>query len=160
VSSLHDFEVKDAQGQPFPLAQLKGNVVLVVNVASKCGFTPQYAGLEELFRQYRDRGFTVLGFPCNQFGGQEPGTENEIVQFCTTNYDVSFPMMSKIEVNGSKANPVYEFLKSSAPGVLGTELIKWNFTKFLISREGKVLGRYAPQTYPMDIAPAIEKALA
>lgn len=157
--SLHEFTVVDAKNKNFDLSQLKGQVTLVVNVASKCGFTPQYKGLEDLYKKYKDRGFTILGFPCNQFGAQEPGSNDEIVDFCSMNYGVSFPIMSKVDVNGSNADPVYEFLKSSAPGILGIEMIKWNFTKFLIGKDGKVINRYAPQTNPEDISKDIETAL-
>lgn len=142
-----------------PLKQLAGKPVLVVNVASKCGFTPQYAGLEELHKKYGAKGLQVIGFPCNQFGGQEPGTDSEIQQFCQINYGVSFPVLAKVDVNGSDTAPVYEFMKSAAPGVLGTEAIKWNFTKFLIGRDGKVLDRFAPQTKPEELSKDIEKAL-
>ena len=159
MAPFYAFGVKDAQGKMFSFQQLEGKVVLIVNVASKCGYTPQYAGLEELYRQYGEQGFVILGFPCNQFGGQEPGTEEQIIQFCSTTYDVSFPIMQKVDVNGSKATPIYEFLKSSAPGVMGTEAIKWNFTKFLVSRTGQVLARFAPTTEPMDLTPHIERAL-
>lgn len=158
--TIHDFKVQDASGQEFNLSQLKGKAVLVVNVASKCGFTPQYDGLEALYRKYKDRGFEIIGFPCNQFGEQEPGSDAEIQQFCRMNHGVTFPVMAKIEVNGKSAAPIYEFLKSSAPGVLGTEAIKWNFTKFLIAKDGTVLERYAPQTQPEKISSDIEKALA
>ena len=133
--------------------------MLVVNVASKCGFTPQYAGLEALYRRYRDRGFVVLAFPCDQFGHQEPGDENEIKNFCTLKYDVSFPMFAKTDVNGAQTHPLYKALKSEAPGLLGTQSIKWNFTKFLIDKHGKVVNRYAPTDKPEDLAGDIEKAL-
>lgn len=160
MSTLHDFTVKDAAGKDFPLANLKGKAVLVVNVASKCGYTPQYKGLEELYQQYKDKGLMIIGFPCNQFGAQEPGTDSEIQEFCSLNYGVSFPVLGKVDVNGSHAAPVYEFLKSSAPGLLGTELIKWNFTKFLIDAKGHVLERFAPQVEPKDLAAPIQKALS
>jgi glutathione peroxidase len=133
--------------------------VLVVNVASQCGLTPQYAGLEALYRQYQERGFVVLGFPCNQFAGQEPGSSEEIASFCEVNYGVTFPVFARIEVNGDDAHPLYSWLKSSAPGLLGSEAIKWNFTKFLIGRDGQVVERYAPTTEPADIAGDIEKLL-
>lgn len=158
-SSLYEYQVKNAQGQDMDLSQYKGKVVLVVNVASKCGFTPQYEGLEALYKKYRDHNFVIVGFPSNQFGAQEPGNDQEIQQFCKLTYDVSFPIMSKINVNGDDTAPVYEFLKSSVPGIFGTEAIKWNFTKFLIGKNGKVLDRYAPTTKPEDIARDIEKAL-
>lgn len=157
--SLHEFTVVDAKNKNFDLSQLQGKVTLIVNVASKCGFTPQYKGLEDLYKKHKDHGFTILGFPCNQFGAQEPGSNDEIVDFCSMNYGVSFPIMSKVDVNGSNAAPVYEFLKSSAPGILGIEMIKWNFTKFLIGKDGKVINRYAPQTNPADIDKDIEAAL-
>lgn len=159
-SNLHSFNVQGADGQPLNLEKYKGQVVLVVNVASKCGFTPQYKGLEELYKKYKDQGFVILGFPCNQFGSQEPGTDSEIQQFCSLTYDVSFPIMAKVEVNGSKASPVYQWLKEEAPGLLGTEFIKWNFTKFLIGKDGKVIKRYAPNDEPAKIASDIQKALS
>lgn len=158
--SFFDFTVKDAKGQDVSLKKYEGQVCLVVNVASKCGFTPQYEGLEKLQKEYAGRGFTVLGFPCNQFGAQEPGTDSQIQEFCQLSFGTSFPVMAKVDVNGSNAAPVYEFMKSEAPGVLGTELIKWNFTKFLIGKDGKVLDRFAPQTKPEEIVKDIDKALA
>lgn len=158
--SIYDFTVKTGAGEDFALGTLKGKVTLLVNVASKCGFTPQYSGLEALFKKYEDKGFTVLGFPCNQFGGQEPGTNEEIRNFCRLNYGVTFPVLGKIEVNGDGAAPLYKYLKAGAPGLLGSEAIKWNFTKFLISRNGEILGRYAPKTKPEELAEDIEKALA
>lgn len=139
--------------------QYKGKVLLIVNTASRCGFTPQYEGLEALHRKYKDRGLVVLGFPCNQFGAQEPGNDEEIRSFCSLNYDVSFPLFSKVEVNGDGALPLYKHLKEQAPGVLGTQMIKWNFTKFLVDREGNVAKRYAPQDKPEEIASDIEKML-
>jgi glutathione peroxidase len=157
--SIYEMTAKDIEGRELSLASLQGRVLVVVNVASRCGFTPQYAGLEALQRQYGDRGLTVLGFPCDQFGHQEPGDEAEIRNFCHTQYDVSFPMFSKIEVNGAGAHPLYAYLKSQAKGVLGTEAIKWNFTKFLIDREGRVVKRYAPQDKPEDLASDIEDLL-
>lgn len=157
--TFHDFKVQDASSNTYDLSKHKGEVVLVVNVASKCGFTPQYKGLEQIYREFKNQGFTVLGFPCNQFGAQEPGNNQEIQQFCSLKYDVSFPIMSKIEVNGDKSDPVYKWLKASAPGLLGIEAIKWNFTKFLVSKEGQVLQRYAPQTEPKEISSDILKAL-
>lgn len=141
------------------LAAYAGKVLLVVNTASKCGFTPQYAELEQLWRAYRDRGFAVLAFPCNQFGGQEPGNAEEIAQFCSTTYNVTFPVFGKIDVNGSNTAPLFDRLKSEAPGVLGTEVIKWNFTKFLVDRSGDVVGRYAPTKPPRDLAATIESLL-
>lgn len=160
MASFYDFKVKDAKGQDYKLADLKGKVVLAVNVASKCGFTKQYTGLESLYQQYKDQGFMIVGFPCNQFGAQEPGTDAEIQQTCSLDWKVTFPVMAKIDVNGANAAPVYEFMKSSVPGILGTEAIKWNFTKFLIDAKGNVLERFAPQTEPKDLAAPVEKALA
>ena len=154
-----DMELRTIDGEKASLADYKGKAILVVNVASKCGFTPQYAGLEALYRRYRDRGFVVLAFPCDQFGHQEPGDENEIKNFCTLKYDVSFPMFAKTDVNGAQTHPLYKALKSEAPGLLGTQSIKWNFTKFLIDRHGKVVNRYAPTDKPEDLAGDIEKAL-
>jgi glutathione peroxidase len=157
--SFFQFEVTDSQDKPYDLSQHMGKVVLIVNVASKCGFTPQYSGLEKIYQKYRDHGFLILGFPCNQFGFQEPGTNSEIQSFCSLNYEVSFPVLAKVDVNGGTASPVFQWLKQSAPGVLGTEAIKWNFTKFLVGKDGKVIARYSPQTKPEDIASDIEKAL-
>lgn len=157
--TVYDFTVKDARGADYPLSELKGKVALIVNVASNCGFTPQYEGLEALYKKYAGRGFTVLGFPCNQFGGQEPGSNEQIQKFCSLNYGVTFPVMGKIDVNGEGADPLYGHLKAKAPGVLGSEAIKWNFTKFLVGRDGRVIARYAPQAEPAGIAPDIEKAL-
>ncbi len=150
--NLYDINVTTIDGRQTSLADYRGQVLLIVNVASQCGFTPQYAGLESLYQQHQSEGFSVLGFPCDQFGHQEPGDEAEIQQFCTTKYHVTFPMFSKIEVNGPKAHPLYQFLKSEKSGLLGTEAIKWNFTKFLISREGEVVKRYAPTTTPEKVA--------
>ena len=158
-SSLFEYSVKDAANKDFDLGQYKGKVVLVVNVASQCGFTKQYKGLEDLYKKHRDQGFVILGFPCNQFGGQEPGTAEEINQFCELNFGVTFPVLSKVNVNGPEAAPVFEFLKKAAPGVLGTEAIKWNFTKFLVGKDGKVLERFAPQTEPKDIDKDIDDLL-
>lgn len=157
--NLYSFNIKAADGTQVSLEKFKDQAVLIVNVASKCGFTPQYKGLEELYETYKDQGFTVLGFPCNQFGGQEPGNDSEIQSFCTLNFGVKFPVMAKIDVNGSNADPLYNWLKESAPGILGTEMIKWNFTKFLIGRDGNVIKRYAPQDEPRKIAEDIKKAL-
>lgn len=157
--SILDTPIKAADGSETSLSAFEGRVLLIVNVASKCGLTPQYAGLEALHRQYKDRGFEVLGFPCNQFGGQEPGSAEEIATFCSTSYDVTFPIFAKIDVNGANAAPLWQKLKSEAPGLLGTEAIKWNFTKFLIGRDGRVAERFAPTTTPTDIAPEIEKLL-
>ena len=159
MDRLHQIEVKTITGESRPLGDFAGKVLLIVNVASKCGFTPQYEGLEALHRQYKDRGFAVLGFPCDQFGHQEPGSEAEIQSFCSLTYEVSFPMFSKIEVNGAGAHPLYVHLKKAAPGILGTEAVKWNFTKFLVDPQGKVLGRYAPKDKPEALARFIEAAL-
>lgn len=158
--NLYSFTVKAADGSPVSLEKYKEQAVLVVNVASKCGFTPQYKGLEELYEKFKNQGFTVLGFPCNQFGAQEPGNNEEIQQFCEMNFGVKFPVLAKIDVNGDKAEPLYQWLKEEAPGLLGTEMIKWNFTKFLIGKNGKVLKRYAPQEEPKNIVEDIQKALA
>jgi glutathione peroxidase len=160
MTELAEIEVRTIDGAARKMADYSGKVLLIVNVASKCGFTPQYAGLEALEKRFSAQGFEVLGFPCDQFGHQEPGDEAEIKTFCTLNYGVSFPMFAKIEVNGADAHPLYRHLKKAAPGLLGTEAIKWNFTKFLIGRDGKVLKRYAPNDKPEDIAADIEKALA
>lgn len=160
MKTFFDFSVLDNKNSTYPLSQHQGKVVLVVNVASKCGFTPQYTGLETLYKKYIDRGLVILGFPCNQFGAQEPGSNEEIQSFCKLTYDLSFPVLSKVDVNGDNADPVYKFLKEEAPGLLGTELIKWNFTKFLIGKDGKVINRYAPQTEPQSMESDIEKALA
>ena len=159
MSDILDIPVTAPDGSPTDLSAHRGKVLLVVNVASKCGFTPQYEGLEVLQRRYGERGFTVIGFPCNQFGAQEPGNAEEIANFCKLTYDVSFPLMGKIDVNGPNAAPVYQHLKQEAPGLLGSEAIKWNFTKFLVDRSGKVVKRYAPQTKPQDIERDIEALL-
>jgi glutathione peroxidase len=159
MTTLHDFTVDDIGGTPVKLDRYKGKVLLVVNTASKCGFTPQYKGLEALYRKFRDRGLEVLGFPCNQFGSQEPGSEAEIATFCETNYDVTFPMFAKIDVNGDAAAPLYRFLKHAKPGLLGTEAIKWNFTKFLVGRDGNVVTRFAPNDTPEALEPEVTKAL-
>ena len=158
--NVYDFQATALDGKPVDLAQYRGKVLLIVNTASKCGFTPQYQGLENVYRELHGRGLEVLGFPCNQFGSQEPGTEEEIGAFCEKNYGVSFPMFAKVDVNGDDAHPLWKFLKGEAPGVLGTEGIKWNFTKFLIGRDGKVAKRYAPTTKPEEIAGDIERLLA
>lgn len=158
--NFFDFTVKAADGKDVNLSAYKGKVVLVINVASKCGFTPQYSGLEEVYREFKDKNFVALGFPCNQFGFQEPGSNDEIQQFCSMTYQVSFPIMSKVDVNGSKTDPLYMFMKESAPGILGTETIKWNFTKFLIGKDGRVIKRYAPNTEPKEIVSDIQKALS
>jgi glutathione peroxidase len=159
MSEIAEIEVKTIDGAPRKLADYAGKVLLIVNVASKCGFTPQYTGLEALERRFAAKGFEVLGFPCDQFGHQEPGDEAEIKNFCALKYDVTFPMFAKIEVNGDGAHPLYRYLKKQAPGLLGTEAVKWNFTKFLVGRNGKVLKRYAPTDKPEDLAGDIEKAL-
>ena len=159
AKTIADFTAKLPNGEEVSLADKQGKVLLVVNVASKCGFTPQYEGLEALQRKFADRGFEVLGFPCNQFMGQEPGNADEIASFCKLNYDVSFPLMAKIDVNGTDAPPLFDWLKKEAPGLMGTRSIKWNFTKFLIDREGKVVRRYAPTDKPEDIEKDIEKLL-
>jgi glutathione peroxidase len=157
--SIYDFTAETLDGQPAPLSDWKGKVVLIVNTASKCGFTPQYKGLEALYRKHRDKGFVVLGFPCNQFGAQEPGDAAEIANFCSLTYDVDFPMMRKIDVNGPAAHPLYKYLKGAKKGVLGTEAIKWNFTKFLVGRDGEVVGRFAPTVEPKALEGAIEALL-
>ena len=157
--SVYDYSAKTLDGQDVSLADYRGQVLLIVNTASKCGFTPQYEGLEALYKAYKDRGFTVLAFPCNQFGAQEPGDAAEIANFCSLTYDVTFPVMSKIDVNGADAHPLYKFLKKEQKGVLGTEAIKWNFTKFLIGRDGEVVERFAPTTKPEDLKAAIEALL-
>jgi glutathione peroxidase len=157
--NVNDFQATSLDGKPVDLAQYRGKVLLIVNTASKCGFTPQYQGLETVYRELHGRGLEVLGFPCNQFGSQEPGTEEEIGAFCEKNYGVSFPMFAKVDVNGDEAHPLWKYLKGEAPGVLGTEGIKWNFTKFLIGRDGKVAKRYAPTTKPEEIAGDIERLL-
>ena len=159
MTTLYDFTVDDIAGQPVKLDRYKGKVLLVVNTASKCGFTPQYKGLEALYRKYKDQGLEVLGFPCNQFGAQEPGSEEQIATFCETNYDVTFPMFRKIDVNGDATAPVYKYLKNARPGLLGTEAIKWNFTKFLVDRTGNVVARYAPNDTPESIEREIAKVL-
>ncbi|HEV2568454.1 glutathione peroxidase [Sphingomonas sp.] len=159
MTTILNHEVKKPGGGTEPMSAHAGKVLLVVNVASKCGFTPQYAGLEALYRKYKDRGFEVLGFPCNQFGNQEPGDAQEIANFCSTTYDVTFPVFAKIEVNGPKVDPFFEQLKKDAPGIMGLTSIKWNFTKFLIDRNGNVVRRYAPTTRPEDIEQDIESLL-
>jgi glutathione peroxidase len=159
MTTAYDFESHTLDGKPVRLQQYSGKALLIVNTASKCGFTPQYSGLEALYQRYRDRGLVVLGFPCNQFGEQEPGTPSEIGAFCQQNYGVTFPVFEKIDVNGEAAHPLYEWLKQSAPGLLGSKRIKWNFTKFLVDRNGKVVERYAPKDEPESIAGDIEKLL-
>jgi glutathione peroxidase len=158
-ATVYDYAAKSLGGQEQALADFRGKVLLIVNVASECGFTPQYAGLEALQRKHAAEGFAVLGFPCNQFGAQEPGSEAQIRQFCESSYGVSFPMFAKVAVNGPDTHPLYVFLKSSEPGLLGTEGIKWNFTKFLVGRDGKVIKRYAPATKPEAIEADIVSAL-
>lgn len=158
-NSFFDYSVKSASQDNYDLSIHKGKVVLVVNVASKCGFTPQYTGLEALYKQFQNEKFIILGFPCNQFGAQESGSNDEIQQFCSMTYNVTFPVLAKVDVNGNSADPVYQFLKSEAKGFLGTEMIKWNFTKFLVGKDGQVIKRYAPTTEPKDIAADIQKAL-
>ena len=157
--SVYDFTVKNIDGKELSLSAYKGKVLLIVNVASECGFTKQYAGLQELYDKYKGKGLVILGFPCNQFGGQEPGTEKEIKQFCSSKFGVNFPLFSKIDVNGNNTAPLYQYLKSEAKGVLGTEDIKWNFTKFLIDKNGKVIDRYASATTPVDLTSKIEELL-
>ena len=159
MATIYDFTVDDIEGKPVKLDRFKGKVLLVVNTASKCGFTPQYKGLEALYRKYHERGLEVLGFPCNQFGAQEPGSEQEIATFCQTNYDVTFPMFAKIDVNGDATAPLYRYLKHEKPGLLGTEAIKWNFTKFLVDRDGRVVARFAPNDTPEALEDDVAKAL-
>ncbi len=156
--TLYDFQATTNKGQAFDLASLKGKPVLVVNTASKCGFTPQYKGLEALYQTYKDRGLTILAFPCDQFAHQEPGTDSEIASFCELNYGVTFPLMGKVEVNGPGAHPLFAWLRKKAPGAVGSA-IKWNFTKFLISKDGEIVTRFAPTTEPADMAADIEKVL-
>lgn len=157
--TVYSFSPARLDGSPSSLSEYRGRVLLLVNTASQCGFTPQYAGLERLYRSYKDRGFEVLGFPCNQFGGQEPGSEAEIGAFCEKNYGVSFPVFAKIEVNGPQTHPLYAFLKRQRPGILGTGRIKWNFTKFLVDRRGRVTRRFAPSKKPEALAGEIERLL-
>ncbi|MDA8443589.1 glutathione peroxidase [Paracidovorax valerianellae] len=159
MTSAYDFEARQMNGQTVPLRQYQGQILLIVNTASACGFTPQFAGLEALHQQYAGQGLAVLGFPCNQFGRQDPGSNDEIASFCQLNYGVSFSMMAKIDVNGAQADPLYRWLKAEAPGLLGTKAIKWNFTKFLIGRDGQVLRRYGPRDTPQSMAGDIEAAL-
>ncbi|MGH8213285.1 MAG: glutathione peroxidase [Rhodanobacteraceae bacterium] len=159
MSTIYDFEANTLEGEPRKLDAWRGDAMLIVNVASKCGFTPQYEGLEELYRANKDRGFVVLGFPCDQFGHQEPGNAEEIRNFCSLEYGVSFPLFGKIEVNGADAHPLYKYLKHEAPGVLGSEAIKWNFTKFLVDRGGKVVHRYAPTDTPEKIGKDLAEVL-
>lgn len=159
MASVYDFSGKTITGQDKPIAEFKGQVMLIVNTASKCGFTPQFKGLEDLYEKYKDKGLAVLGFPCNQFLNQDPGDDAQISEFCQLNYGVSFPMFAKIDVNGENADPLFKHLTAAAPGLLGSKAVKWNFTKFLVDRNGKVISRYAPATKPEDIAADIEKLL-
>jgi glutathione peroxidase len=159
MSTIFDISADSLSGQPVSLSHYKGKVLLIVNTASKCGFTPQYQGLEAVYQQFKDRGVEVLGFPCNQFGSQEPGGADEIGAFCEKNYGVTFPLFAKIDVNGAHAHPLFQKLKKDAPGILGTEGIKWNFTKFLIRKDGTVYNRYAPATKPEELISDIEKLL-
>ncbi|MEO7888136.1 MAG: glutathione peroxidase [Polaromonas sp.] len=160
TSTVYDFEARQINGKDIPLSEFRGKVLLIVNTASACGFTPQFGELEELHKAYAGKGLAVLGFPCNQFGSQDPGQDGEIEQFCQVNYGVSFPMMSKIKVNGADAHPLYQWLSAEAPGLLGSKSIKWNFTKFLVGKDGQVIRRYAPTDKPADLAKDIEAALA
>lgn len=159
MSNIYDFQVNTISGEQTSLAPYRGKVLLVVNTASQCGLTPQFEGLEEIYRKFQDRGLVILGFPCNQFAQQDPGSDGEILTFCQRNYGVSFPMFSKIDVNGTGTHPLYQHLKSAAPGVFGSERIKWNFTKFLVDREGNVVRRFAPATKPAKIEQAISAIL-
>ncbi len=160
MSNIYDFEAQTITGESVKLSDHRGKVILIVNTASKCGFTPQFEGLEKLWKDLGQQGLVILGFPCNQFGGQDPGANDEIASFCQLNYGVSFPMMAKVDVNGSQAHPLYQYLVKEAPGILGIKSIKWNFTKFLIAKDGRVLGRYAPTDAPKALRADIEKALA
>lgn len=160
MNNIYEYQATRITGEVSPIADYKGQVLLIVNTASKCGFTPQFTGLEAIYEKYKDQGFVVLGFPCNQFLNQDPGSEAEISSFCSLNYGVSFPMFAKIDVNGPGAHPLFQHLAAEAPGLLGSHKIKWNFTKFLVSRDGRVLDRYAPTTKPEDLVKDIEKALA
>ncbi|MDA2091093.1 glutathione peroxidase [Bacillus cereus] len=157
--TVYDFSAKTITAEEKSLKDYKGKALLIVNVASKCGFTPQYKGLQEVYDKYKDQGLEILGFPCNQFGGQEPGTEADITSFCELNYGVNFPMFAKVDVKGDKAHPLYTYMTEQAPGLLGMKAVKWNFTKFLIGKDGKVVGRFAPQTKPVDLEVEIEKVL-
>ncbi len=160
MPDLADFTASAPDGTAQPLAAYRGKVVLIVNTASRCGFTPQYEGLEALWRSYREAGLVVLGFPCNQFGGQEPGTAAEIASFCSTTYDVTFPLMAKVDVNGAGADPLFQWLKQEKSGLLGIGAVKWNFTKFLVGRDGKVVARFPPTASPASLRGAVEQALA
>lgn len=157
MPTFYDFSINALDGKPFDLHALENKAVLVVNVASKCGFTPQYTGLQKLHQDYADKGVVILGVPCNQFGAQEPGNADEIASFCSTTYEVSFPILEKVDVNGGNAHPLYQWLKNQKPGLLGTEGIKWNFTKFLINKQGEVVDRFAPQTTPDDLRKELDK---
>jgi len=159
MSTIYDFEARGINGKTVPLKKYKGKALLIVNTASACGFTPQFGGLEELHQTYGKKGLVVLGFPCNQFGAQDPGSNDEIAEFCQVNYGVSFPMMAKVDVNGTDADPLFKFLTTEAPGLLGSTGIKWNFTKFLVGKDGEVIKRYAPADPPSGLAKDIEKAL-
>ena len=158
--TIYDFEALSIDGRPAHLSTQRGKVILVVNTASACGFTPQFGGLEQLWQDYRDRGLVIVGFPSNEFGGQDPGSDDEIGAFCQRNYGVSFPMMAKVQVNGPQAHPLWQWLKKQAPGLLGTEAVKWNFTKFLVGKNGQVIKRYAPNDTPESLRKDIEAALA
>ena len=160
MTTVYDFEAQSINGKPVALKQFEGKVLLIVNTASACGFTPQFGGLEKLHESYADQGLVVLGFPSNQFGAQDPGSNDEIASFCQLNYGVSFPMMAKIDVNGAQAAPLYQWLSQEAPGLLGSKAIKWNFTKFLVGRDGRVIRRYAPMDTPAKLSADIEAALA
>jgi glutathione peroxidase len=160
MSNIYDYSVNSLNGAPVDLGSYRGKVLLIVNTASNCGFTPQYKGLEAVYQQFKDKGVEVLGFPCNQFGSQEPGSSDEISAFCEKNYGVTFPLFAKIDVNGNDAHPLFKHLKQQAPGLMGTEAIKWNFTKFLVKKDGTVYKRYAPQTEPKELMQDIEKLLA
>jgi glutathione peroxidase len=157
--TIYDFSIKDINGNETSLSDFKGKTLLIVNVASKCGFTPQYKDLEILYKNYKDKDFAVLGFPCNQFGAQEPGDEQEIKNFCSLNYEVTFPLFSKVDVNGKDTHPVYEYLKNAAPGLLGSKAIKWNFTKFLVSKDGQIVKRFAPTDKPLDLETELKKII-
>ena len=159
AASIYDFEALSIDGRPAHLGTQRGKVLLIVNTASQCGFTPQFAGLEQLWHDYRDRGLVIVGFPSNEFAGQDPGSNEEIAGFCQRNYGVSFPMMAKVKVNGREAHPLWKWLKAEAPGLLGSEAVKWNFTKFLVGRDGRVIGRYAPTDTPESMRKDIETAL-
>lgn len=159
MTTVYDFSGLNIKGEEVPLDQFKGKVMLIVNTASKCGFTPQYKGLEELYKNYKEKGLEILGFPCNQFGKQEPGNEEQITEFCELNFGVTFPLFKKIDVNGPDAHPLYKFLKNEAPGLLGSEAIKWNFTKFLVDQNGKVVKRFAPTDTPEKIEKHVRKLL-